>query len=319
MYNMAADDKLYPAMSAWVYFLGSHIPLDAQSSYTIGRGRECEIQLPDISVSREHARIFGDADGFRVEDLGSTNGTFVNGESVSKQTLNSGDKIRVGRLHLEFQVREDGNSSETLDPSDTVVLEGEIARLVNEVDDPDVAKRIAGLQEFVSRSKRRLSDLAFRDHLTGLYNRRSFDARLRDEVERAGRYGRPFSLLMADIDHFKACNDEYGHQKGDDVLRGVGRIIASSVRRSDFTARYGGEEIAAILPETGVNQGAQVAEKVRRGVEELSSAYAGIAVTVSVGGSCCDATHCDGSALLQSADSALYEAKEKGRNRIVMH
>lgn len=306
-------------MSAWVYFLGSHIPLDVRGSYTIGRGRECEIQLPDTSVSREHARIIGDADGFAIEDLQSTNGTLVNGESVTKQRLNGGDKIRVGRLHLEFQIREDGNSSETLDPSDTIVLEGEIARLVGEVDDPEVAKRIAGLQEFVSRSKRRLSELAFRDHLTGLYNRRSFDARLRDEVERSGRYRRPFSLLMIDIDHFKACNDTYGHQKGDDVLRGVGRIITSSVRQSDFTARYGGEEIAVILPETGAKQGEQVAEKVRRGVEELSSAYAGIAVTVSIGVSCCDAGHCDGAALIQLADSALYEAKEGGRNRMVMH
>ena len=319
MDNIPGGDKLYPAMSSWVYFLGSQIPLDAKSSYTIGRGRGCEIQLPDISVSREHARIMHDQDGFVVEDLGSTNGTFVNGESVSRQSLNSGDKIRVGRLHLEFQIREDGSSSETLDPSDTIVLEGEIARLVDEVDDPDVARRIAGLQEFVSRSKRRLSELAFRDHLTGLYNRRSFDARLRDEVERARRYGRPFSLLMADIDHFKACNDQYGHQKGDDVLRGVGRIIASSVRRSDFTARYGGEELAVILPETGATQGAQVAEKVRRGVEELSSAYTSIAVTVSIGGVCCSTSQCDGPALLESADSALYEAKEAGRNRTVMH
>jgi pSer/pThr/pTyr-binding forkhead associated (FHA) protein len=108
MDNTPGGDKLYPAMSSWVYFLGSQIPLDAKSSYTIGRGRGCEIQLPDISVSREHARIIHDQNGFVVEDLGSTNGTFVNGESVSRQTLNSGDKIRVGRLHLEFQIREDG-------------------------------------------------------------------------------------------------------------------------------------------------------------------------------------------------------------------
>ncbi|MFP4566465.1 MAG: diguanylate cyclase [Spirochaetaceae bacterium] len=306
-------------MSAWVYFLGSYISLEGPSGYTIGRGRECEIQLPDISVSRRHARIIRETDGYIIEDLNSTNGTLVNGEPVTRRALKSGDQIRVGRLHLEFQNREDDATPATLDPGDTIVLEGEIARLVGEVNDPEIARRIAGLQEFVSRSKRRLSELTFRDHLTGLYNRRSFDARLRDEVERVRRYTRPFCLLMIDIDHFKACNDAHGHQKGDDVLRGVGRIIVSSVRRSDFTARYGGEEIAVILPETGAQQGMQVAEKVRRGVEELSEAYTGLLVTVSIGGASCNAADCDGAALLQTADAALYEAKEGGRNRIVMH
>jgi diguanylate cyclase (GGDEF)-like protein len=305
-------------MSAWVYFLGSHIQLDAHHSYTIGRATGCEIQLPDISVSRTHARIVADDEGFVVEDLGSTNGTFVNGEAVKRQSLHSGDKIRIGRLHVEYHLREDTDSAETLDPSDTVLLEGEIARLVGEVNDPNVAKRIAGLQDFLSRSKRRLSDLAFRDHLTGLYNRRSFDTRLRDEVERSRRYERPFTLLMIDIDHFKQCNDRYGHPKGDDVLRGVSRIILSSIRRSDFAARYGGEEIGVVLPETPKQQGRRVAEKVRAAVAELSETYTGIAVTVSVGGVCCDVATCDGAALVEQADEALYEAKRAGRDRTIV-
>jgi diguanylate cyclase (GGDEF)-like protein len=306
-------------MSAWVYFLGSHMQLDAHTSYTIGRDSGCEIQLPDISVSRTHARIVADGAGFAVEDLGSTNGTFVNGESVERRLLDGGDRIRVGRLHVEFQIRGDGESGETLDPSDTVLLEGEIARLVGEVNDPDVAQRIAGLQDFLSRSKRRLSDLAFRDHLTGLYNRRSFDSRLRDEVERSRRYGRPFTLLLIDIDHFKRCNDQYGHPKGDEVLRGVSRLILSSIRRSDFAARYGGEEIAVVLPETPRDQGERAAEKIRRTVAELSETYTGIAITVSVGGICCEAESCEGAALVERVDAALYEAKRSGRNRTVVH
>lgn len=306
-------------MGASVYFLGSHIPLEQNASYTIGRGSACEIQLPDISVSREHARIEGAGEEFVLEDLGSTNGTYVNGEQVQRRTLRSGDKLRVGRLHVEFQVRTDDDAGETLDPSDTIVLEGEIARLVGEVNDPDVAKRIAGLQEFLTRSKRRLSDLAFRDHLTGLYNRRSFDTRLRDEVERIRRYRRPFGLLMIDIDHFKACNDRYGHQKGDEVLRGVSRLILKGIRRSDFAARYGGEELAVVLPETGKEQAAQVAEKVRSSVATESEKYTGVAVTVSIGGACCEESGCEAGDLLAHADAALYEAKQAGRNRSVMH
>ena len=305
-------------MGAWVYYLGNHIPLESDKVYTIGRGSSADIQLPDLSVSRAHARIVADEEGFAVEDLGSTNGTYVNGISVTRQSLASGDKIRVGRLHVEFQLRDDETSGETLDPSDTVVLEGEIARLAKEVNDPSVAKQIAGLQEFLSKSKQRLSDLAFRDHLTGLYNRRSFDTRLRDEVERIRRYGRAFTLLIIDIDHFKRFNDEYGHQKGDDVLRGVSRIVLSSIRRSDFAARYGGEEIAVVLPETGAEEGQRVGEKVRAAVEELSRAYTQVEVTVSIGVTCCSEHVCDASELLSQADNALYDAKEGGRNRVVM-
>ncbi|MFO8065802.1 MAG: diguanylate cyclase [Spirochaetota bacterium] len=305
-------------MSAWVYFLSNHMPLDSGVTYTIGRGAGCEIQLPDISVSRRHAQLFAEDETFFVEDLGSTNGTYVNGELVSRRELQGGEKIRVGRLHLEFQIRDDDSGSETLSPSDTIVLEGEIAHLVGEVNDPEVAKRIAGLKDFLVRSKRRLSDLAFHDHLTGLYNRRSFDARLRDEVDRIRRYGRVFTVIIVDIDHFKQCNDNYGHQKGDEVLRGVAQLIRSSIRRSDFAARYGGEEIAAILPETPADNGERVAEKVRAAVEEQSEAYTGIGVTVSIGGACCEQEGCDATELVSSADEALYAAKEAGRNRVIM-
>jgi diguanylate cyclase (GGDEF)-like protein len=305
-------------MGAWVYFLGSHVPLESNGSYTIGRGSGCDIQLPDISVSREHARIATEGDDFVVEDLGSTNGTYVNGRKVTRHVLQAGDKIRVGRLHVEFQLRDDEGSGETLHPSDTVQLEGEIARLVKEVNDPAVAKRIAGLQDFLSRSKQRLSDLAFRDHLTGLYNRRSFDTRLRDEVERIRRYGRPFTLLLIDIDHFKECNDRFGHQKGDEVLRGVSRIVLSRIRRSDFAARYGGEEIAVVLPETPSEKGATVAEKIRQAVEQLSEAYTGVKLRVSIGVTCCQKDVCNAADLVTSVDEALYEAKRAGRNRVVV-
>ena len=303
-------------MSAWVYFLGNHLPLDTGVTYILGRGTGSDIQLPDISVSRRHAQLWSEDEEYFVEDLGSTNGTYVNGEQVSRRKLRGGDKIRVGRLHLEFQIRDDESGSETIAPSDTVVLEGEIAELVRRVNDPDVAKRIAGLQSFLTRSKRRLSDLAFHDHLTGLYNRRSFDARLRDEVDRVRRYGRSFTLLIIDIDHFKECNDQHGHQKGDEVLQRVARIVLSTIRRSDFAARYGGEELAVILPETPRENGLRAAEKVRAAVEEQIRSYTGIDITVSVGGGCCDEEHCDATRVVSTADEALYEAKEGGRNQV---
>lgn len=306
-------------MGAWLHFLGTYIPLEPDESYLIGRGPGCEIHLPDISVSRRHARVEPEDGGFAIEDLGSTNGTHVNGRQIRRKALEAGDRIRVGRLHLEYQVRDEEHSGRTLPPGDTIALEGEIARLVREVNDPDLAKRISGLGRFVSRSKRRLSELAFHDHLTGLYNRRSLDARLREEVERVHRYERPFTLLLADIDHFKDCNDRFGHQRGDEVLRSVARLILTNVRRSDFVARYGGEEMAVVLPETAREEGGQVAEKIRSAIAEHSETYAGVAVTVSIGGVCCWDTGCEGEELLREADRALYEAKETGRNQVVMH
>jgi diguanylate cyclase (GGDEF)-like protein/PAS domain S-box-containing protein len=173
----------------------------------------------------------------------------------------------------------------------------------------------------------RLSALALTDSLTGLMNRRSFDESLTREWKRAVRHGSQVSLLFLDIDHFKRFNDRYGHQAGDDCLRAVAEAVSDAVRTTDRVARYGGEEITVILPSTSAAGAEEVAEKVRSGVEALRLSHEGNPegagwVTVSVGVATAVARRGEivegmPEALLEAADSAMYKAKDEGRNRVV--
>jgi diguanylate cyclase (GGDEF)-like protein len=160
---------------------------------------------------------------------------------------------------------------------------------------------------------------ADRDGLTGLFNRRSFDARLDQELKRHMRHKEGFVLLMADLDHFKKVNDTFGHLAGDAALRHAAHSLEAGLRSTDFLARYGGEEFGIILPHTGQSQGWMLAERLRRRVAGADLRYGGqaIPVTVSIG----LATFVPGQAatpasLLSQADQALYAAKNAGRNRV---
>jgi diguanylate cyclase (GGDEF)-like protein len=162
------------------------------------------------------------------------------------------------------------------------------------------------------------------DPLTGLYNRRYLDRRLEDEVRRTRRYGFPLSVLLLDIDHFKHLNDKYGHQFGDVVLNAVSQTIAQSARASDVVARYGGEEILVIATNTSVADALYLAERLRGMVEKidldkLNHDVPGESptVTVSVGVAGMSDETSNEELLIERADSALYQAKREGRNRVV--
>jgi diguanylate cyclase len=182
------------------------------------------------------------------------------------------------------------------------------------------------------------------DTLTGLHNRRFYQDKIKEEVERAYRYGikdesklvmpRDLSLVLLDIDKFKSINDEYGHEGGDEILRNLGRILKNKTRYSDskaHTARLGGEEFALILPETDLEHAYSIAERLRKIVSEKPFEYKGdhIPVTISLGVSQFNPEF-DGdnrnfdleeqaSILFRNSDAALYEAKIKGRNRTIRH
>ena len=161
------------------------------------------------------------------------------------------------------------------------------------------------------------------DHLTRLYNRRFFMHRANEEMERTLRHQNPLSILMVDIDHFKAFNDAYGHATGDRVLQTVARAMEEALRTSDVCARYGGEEFAMLLPSTTGENAYYVAERVRRTLQ--GTRYTGLGlpadacITISVGVATCprDATSLD--ALMGLADDALYQAKDEGRDRVIMY
>jgi diguanylate cyclase (GGDEF)-like protein len=176
---------------------------------------------------------------------------------------------------------------------------------------------------FAEREAARLSDYAYRDQLTGIPNRRAFDEALEREWRRGIRSARPLSLLIVDIDRFKAYNDRFGHQQGDVALRAVAAEIEISARRpGDFAARYGGEEFAIVLPGTDLSGALTVAERlrnevVRRRIPHRTNRAAPF-VTISVGAASAapDDADVDPRFLIDRADEALYSAKSGGRNRV---
>ncbi|WP_268799771.1 sensor domain-containing diguanylate cyclase [Pseudomonas huanghezhanensis] len=169
------------------------------------------------------------------------------------------------------------------------------------------------------RAERELAELASTDGLTGLANRRRLDQVLKQEWSRGSRSGLPLSLLMIDVDHFKAFNDRHGHHGGDEALRQVAETIGGTVRRpGDLAARYGGEEFSVVLPETGLEGAKVIAQRIREAVEALPRfANDPDSITVSIGLASYTPTASESHALLfVAADKALYQAKKNGRNRV---
>jgi diguanylate cyclase (GGDEF)-like protein len=161
-----------------------------------------------------------------------------------------------------------------------------------------------------------LADAATLDGLTGLYSRKVFDRWLAKSVAESKRYGDPLSLLMADIDDFKSVNDLHGHQTGDEVLKHIGSDFLNTLRSADFAARYGGEEMVAVLPHTDGRSAHTVAEKIRRSVRQRFDDH--LEVTISIGVACWRGDMNGPADLLQAADNALYTAKKTGKDRVVV-
>src|SRR4051812_38923133 len=193
--------------------------------------------------------------------------------------------------------------------------------LVEPVTPAELVSRVAAagrtkvLQEELLEQTRRLESLIFEDALTGLANRRYILGQLASQVSGARRHGRPLSIAIVDIDHFKPVNDRYGHQTGDEVLVEVARALAEHIRAEDHLGRLGGEEFLVVLPDTDAGAADRVIEKLRCEAAKAEVAHAGepIAVTVSIG-----VATWAGEApedLLRRADGALYDAKAAGRDR----
>ena len=167
----------------------------------------------------------------------------------------------------------------------------------------------------------KLREHANRDGLTGIANRRFFEARLGDEFARWQRYGGDLSMLLFDLDHFKTINDRFGHAAGDAVLRETARRVASIVRSQDTFGRFGGEEFALLLPCTNLDEAMRVADKVRDAIGRTPVDAEGVSVpvTASVGGACATPGVTAPDVLVNEADTALYRAKRLGRDRSIAY
>ena len=182
--------------------------------------------------------------------------------------------------------------------------------------------KIKHLQDDLKRSNELLLELSNTDHLTGLFNRRFMIEALDKEVQRSKRNNGSVSLIMLDIDHFKRINDTYGHLQGDVVLQKVAIHLQKELRCYDVAARYGGEEFVAILPDTTLKETFQVADRIRLSIQgmHLAGALSAERITASMGIASFPAPHCDDiDGLLRAADEALYIAKERGRNRVIVN
>lgn len=246
----------------------------------VGRAMSAQLRLNDDGISRRHCRVLSIGGHVIVEDLGSANGTVVNGEMVQRQELKEGDKIRLGaNTMLKFTYQD--KLDETF--------------------------------------QQQMYDAALRDGLTKAYNKKFFLDRLDTEFAYAKRHGTMLSLVMFDVDHFKKVNDNYGHLAGDAVLVHLSRIMHSMIRTEDVAARYGGEEFAVICRGIPLLNAGIVGERMRAAVEQANFDFQGkrLPVNISVGVAALpEAKVSVASELIGEADSALYEAKRTGRNRV---
>ncbi|MEI7639628.1 MAG: GGDEF domain-containing protein [Syntrophus sp. (in: bacteria)] len=178
--------------------------------------------------------------------------------------------------------------------------------------------------EFIRFSKIERENIM--DHLTGVHNRRYLDERIASEAIRAHKYDMPLSMMMIDIDHFKAVNDRYGHQIGDHVLKSLGELLIKKVRATDVVARYGGEEIAILTIQTYISDAFDLAEKLCKAIEasimvpvDESEHREALRITVSIGVAGLDQCGYDSQLMIKKADMALYQAKGEGRNRVIAY
>jgi diguanylate cyclase (GGDEF)-like protein len=258
--------------------LGRRAPV-TRAPFEIGRSTKSELAIDQESVSRHHARITWDGARHVIEDLGSTNGTFVNDQAVRQQALRDGDQIKIGRSIMKFMAGDNIEAN----------YHEEIYRLMTV------------------------------DALTQTHNRRYFNEALEREFNRSTRYQRHLSLAIFDIDFFKRINDTFGHVAGDSVLRQLALVIKPRLRAQDIFARVGGEEFAVLLPEVDLNGARLVAEKIRRLAEgaRFNIDNKEFQVTLSLGVAMFDAQRIKAPInLYEAADAMLYQAKNGGRNRV---
>lgn len=254
------------------------IPLE-KGTVILGRGTDADIKLDDELISRRHCSLTFDGRNVMVQDLGSTNGTFVDGSPVQKMQLDSDNRLQIGKMVLKVDFK---------DPSEEAF-------------------------------DRELYEAATMDPLTKISNRRTFMDRSLGELAMARRNNYYVHTIMVDVDHFKKVNDTWGHQCGDMVLKEIARILKEEKRESDLLARYGGEEFVLLLAGIGPEDAKKSAERLRAAIERRHFSWKDtiIPVTISLGLCSCQGEEIGKiDQMIAESDKLLYIAKENGRNQV---
>jgi two-component system cell cycle response regulator len=278
--DLDSDEKAYILFIAGP-LIGKMFLLEEEST-SIGRAEQADITIADSRISRKHIILHLERGQVVLEDLGSTNGTFVNGERIAKRVLQNGDKIHIS--------------------SDTFF-------------------KFALGDEAERMFQQEMHEMANYDAVTGIFNKHVFLRRIQEELSYAKRSKWNLSLLMIDIDFFKKVNDTHGHMAGDFILQGVAQRIQKMVRDEDILARYGGEEFSVILRGTTKEGARTLAERIRLEVAQTPFVFEGtsIPITISTGGATLEGNNfATPEELIAQADACLYTSKEEGRNRVTI-
>jgi two-component system cell cycle response regulator len=279
----AGTTEAQPAAAYLVVLSGSNVGemyRIEKDQVVIGRGDKVDLRLVDDGISREHVRLCKDDGRIVLEDLGSTNGTYCNGQRVERQPLSEGDKILIGS---------------------TTILKFSYQDRLDEM------------------FQRQMSESALRDGLTRAFNKRYFTDRIESEFQFSIRHSAPLSLIFLDIDHFKKINDQHGHQAGDQVLAQLATLVMSMLAEEETFSRYGGEEFAVVARGLELEAAAVLSERLRAAVEAHPFKFeaTSISVTISIGVARAPGPGMASSGdLVARADEAMYAAKRGGRNRV---
>jgi two-component system, cell cycle response regulator len=252
--------------------------ISVQGNLTIGRDANAGLNLPDKGVSSQHALLEDRGGAWTLVDLGSTNGTAVNGARIVEVDLKHGDKLAFGTTLVRFEVQ---------DAADQAYSE-------------------------------MIAEMVHIDDLTGLYLRRRFDAEVAALVASHEASGAPIGLLAMDLDGIKAINDANGHLFGAYTISECGKLIGEVVRGKGFASRFGGDEFVAALPGSDVAAAVEFAESIRRRIGEHPFVFEGVTLRpgISIGVAAFPTDGKDATELFRQADGALYAAKRSGKNRV---
>jgi len=250
-------------------------------SLLVGRGADAEMWLSDDGVSRKHARLVREGDRYYLEDLGSANGTYVQGERMAgRRLLEDGDQIQMGPAAVfRYSITDDDQR--------------------------------ALLEQLYSTS--------VTDSLTGARNREYLDSLLATELSYARRHGNTVSFVIFDLDHFKNVNDSYGHPAGDTVLVQVADAVRGQLRMEDVLCRYGGEEFGIVLRSIDLSGAHAMGDRIRSVIEKLEIKHEQLALHVTASVGCSNRAEKDDitpAEMIAIADARLYRAKRSGRNRV---